>query len=47
MGLFSRKKPADRERSDYNDQPLRRYPGTVNGRRVEVYSSWKPGDPNR
>jgi hypothetical protein len=33
--------------SDYDGRPLREYHGTVNGRQVTVYSSWRPGDPDR
>lgn len=51
MGWFSSRKSdkrrSDREVSAYDGKPLNTYTGTVNGRRVTVRSSWKPGDPDR
>lgn len=34
-------------KSKYDGKPTHKYSGTVNGRRVTVYSSWTPGDPDR
>src|SRR6185437_11621669 len=37
----------DRPVSARDGRPLNMYGGVVNGRRVTVYSSWRPGDPGR
>jgi hypothetical protein len=37
----------DRPVSARDGRPLNTYGGVVNGRRVTVYSSWRPGDPGR
>lgn len=34
-------------RSAYDGRRTRVYRGRVNGRNVEVHSSWQPGDPDR
>lgn len=34
-------------RSDYDGRRLNTYTGVVNGRRVTIHSSWRPGDPDR
>lgn len=34
-------------KSKYDGRPLKTYTGHVNGRRVVVFSSWRPGEPDR
>jgi hypothetical protein len=38
---------SEEDRSDYDGRRLNTYTGVVNGRRVTVHSSWRPGDPDR